>query len=234
MTAVYSRTAKDYTHGQNPDGSFQAQTYTLRKGGDFGGPRIDETIDNESFEDVSLALAVPLAVQGFVPSEDPHDTKLLIVVYWGTTIVPDDLNPNDTRSLKKYSEEFGGMEAVQDGKTDAQTANMLGYSEEIFHASAHDPRRRTLEEEIERDRYFVVLLAYDYRAYRKFGLRDLLWETRFSIPEAGNDFEKAFPAMAAIAGKYFGQNSHGLIHHNLDEGHVEVGAPRSLGTLPDR
>jgi len=55
-----------------------------------------------------------------------------------------------------------------------------------------------------------VLLAYDYKEARRFGMHKLLWETRFSIPEPGNDFEKAFPLMAAIAAKYFGQTSNGL------------------------
>jgi hypothetical protein len=35
--------------------------------------------------------------------------------------------------------------------------------------------------------------------------------------------------MASIAGKYFGQDSHGLVHHNPANTNVEVGEPRSMG-----
>jgi hypothetical protein len=126
------------------------------------------------------------------------------------------------------------MENEQDAHIDATNANILGYTEEILRTRRDDPNMITLGEEVERDRYYVVLLAYDYQAGRRFGRHELLWETRFSIPEPGNDFEKAFPLMAAIAGKYFGEDSHGLIHHNLANTNVEIGEPKSMGTLPEK
>ena len=266
LTAVYSRASKDYARVQKPDGSFQQEGYVFKEGGNFGGPRVDATMDKLNFDDISKVLVGPLAAQGYVQSEDPRATKLLILVYWGTTIVPDDLNPRDRResaqlnaegliagdsvkgsngaaaavnqehlqSLMQQSAAFSNMEASQDAQTDAASANILGYTDEILRTRTRDPRMVTLKEEIERDRYYVVLLAYDYMAARRYGQHDLLWETRFSIQEQGNDFEQAFPLMASIAGKYFGQESHGLIHTNLGEGHVEVGELKSLGTVPDK
>lgn len=46
--------------------------------------------------------------------------------------------------------------------------------------------------------------------------------------------EKAFPFMTSIASKCFGEDTHGRIHHNPGEGHVEVGEPKSLGTVPEK
>ena len=264
LTAVYSRASKDYARAQNPDGSFQPEPYVFMDGGNFGGPRYDPTMDKLSFDDISRVITGPLASQGYVPSQDPATTKLLIMVYWGVTLVPEDLNPQSGRestqllekahmaqdtvkvagggtagvefqhqqSLMQQASAFASAEATQDAQTDAKSANILGYTDEIFRTPSNDPKMATLKDEIESDRYYVVLLAYDFVAARKFGQHNLLWETRFSIPERGNDFEKAFPLMASIAGKYFGQDSHGLIHHNLGEGHVEVGEPKSLGTSP--
>jgi hypothetical protein len=100
------------------------------------------------------------------------------------------------------------------GRINAKNANILGYTDEILRVSPRDPYLITLRDELEHDRYFVVLLAYDYQLARKTGQRRLLWETRFSIPETGYDFEACFPKMTAIASQYFGQDSHGLIHHN--------------------
>ena len=269
MTAVYSRVSKDYVRAQNPDGSFQPETYVFREGGNFGGPRVDMTMDKLTFDDISKVIAPPLAAQNYMPGDQSSNTKLLIMVYWGTTAVPDDVNPYNNRESVQLGElserettqskENGSsgpgvaeaaieaqaasnyrnngaidaeMEHKQDAQIDAKNANLLGYTDEILRTHPDDPNMSILKEEIEHDRYYVVLLAYDYRLARKFGRRELLWETRFSIPETGNDFEKAFPMMASIAGKYFGQDSHGLIHRNLADTHVEVGEPKSLGALP--
>jgi hypothetical protein len=270
LTAVYSRASKDYVRTQNPDGSFQPETFVFKEGGNFGGPRFDITIDKLTFDDVKAVIGPPLAAQNYVESDDRSATKLLIMVYWGVTVVPDDVNPKDTREsaelagdaqraagamdvlggkgsgaavatdahqaqlLQEQMQDFSAMESEQDSKVDAKNANLLGYTDEIMRTRRNDPNMITLQEEVEHDRYYVVLLAYDYQVGRKFGRHELLWETRFSIPEPGNDFEKAFPMMASIAGKYFGQDSHGLIHRNLANTNVEIGEPRSMGALPEK
>jgi hypothetical protein len=223
LTAVFSKVSNGYARAQNPDGSFQPETYILRSGGNFGGPRVDETMDNLGFEDISRVIAGPLAAQDYLLSEDPSTTNLLIVVYWGVTIVPSDVMPPGTRPSDMARERLGNrqddlvdaevdlsLESHIDGRINAQSANILGYTDEILRTPPESAQMRTLKFEVEQDRYYVVLLAYDYKEARRFGMHKLLWETRFSIPEPGNDFEKAFPLMAAIAAKYFGQTSNGL------------------------
>jgi hypothetical protein len=264
LTAVYSRASKGYVRPQNPDGSFEPETYVLKNGGNFGGPRYDLTQDKLSFEDVSRVIAKALATQNYVPSEDPATTDLVILVYWGTTIVPDDVNPINQRTsgalmeqadtinvnsgpegragqvagdiaekerLLTQAADSAHSEANIDAFWNARSANILGYTDEILRTSPHDDAKmNTLKSEVEQDRYYVVLLAYDYQAARELHVQPkLLWETRFSIPELHNDFGKAFPMMASIAARYFGQDSHGLIHYNLREGHVEVGELKVLG-----
>jgi hypothetical protein len=136
---------------------------------------------------------------------------------------------------------FQKFEAAHDAQTDSRNAAILGYTDALLGARPDDPRiwdQRgdprfgALISELEQRRYYVVLLAFDYRKARRYGLHKLLWETRFSLIERGNDFGKELPAMALIAAKYFGQDSHGLIHNNLKEGHVEIGEPKSIGTVP--
>jgi hypothetical protein len=268
LTAVYSRAASDYARVQNPDGSFQPESFVLKSGGNFGGPRADETMDKLSFEDISKVVAGALASENYVPADDPAATRLLIVVYWGVTLAPDDVNPRSNRSSARLSElaqraqeeasetsakdpgelaaarararsyqeqaqSMANMEANQDAKIDEKNADILGYTDEIVRDSSSNPNLGTLQEEVERDRYYVVLLAYDYQAAaRNLGEHKLLWETRFSIPEPGNDFEKAFPLMTSLAARYFGQDTHGLIHHDIAEGHVDVGETKSLGPVP--
>ena len=268
LTAVYSRASNDYVRVQNPDGSFLPETYVLKEGGSMGGPRVDATIDTLSFEDVSKVVVASLAGQNYVASGDSAAPKLLIVVHWGVTASPNDVNPRSNRgsarlndlaqraeeaanettqpgekaaerarqqSYMEQAQSMAHLEAGQDAHIDAKNANILGYTDEIDRDSSSNPNLGTLEEEIEQDRYYVVLLAYDYAfAAQNHGEHRLLWETRFSIPEPGNDFEKSFPKMASVAARYLGQNTHGLIHHNLAEGHVDVGESKSLGTVPEK
>jgi hypothetical protein len=276
LTAIYSRADADYVRSRNPDGTFRPETYVFKSGGNFGGPRYDETMDKLGFDDVSRVIAQSLASQNYVPSEEPAAAKLMIMVYWGTTIVPGDVDPKDTResvylgdhessasamtaeagpgggpavvasagaaadfvhmqSVMQQGHAFAGMESIRDAQIDAKSANILGYTDEIFRTaprSPSDPKLSTLRYEIEHDRYYVVLLAYDYQLARHGMQHKLLWETRFSIPEPGNDFEKSLPTMASFAANYYGQESHGLIHHNLGEGHVNVGEPKFVSTTP--
>jgi hypothetical protein len=88
VTEVSSKVAKDYTRTKLADGSFQPELYAFGKGGKWAGEVSDSTIDTLSFTDIANVIAVPLAAQRYLPASDPGKTKLLIMVYWGTTAVP--------------------------------------------------------------------------------------------------------------------------------------------------
>jgi len=94
VTAVSGRTSKDYVRTQLANGSFAPESYAFGKGGIWTGETKDASIDKLTFLDVAHVIAVPLASQNYLPSTDPNTTKLLIMVYWGTTRVPD--QPNDS------------------------------------------------------------------------------------------------------------------------------------------
>jgi hypothetical protein len=297
--AVYSKAQNGYVRTRNSDGSFQPESYIL-EAGVRKNPSESSTYDKLSLEDVAQAIAKPLEIQDYWPSEDPATTNLLILVYWGSTLVPDDIHPYENRaSVQKESvatfnyERTGkespvapppteaaisnpgyvdqmtdrqlyvategqglnhvpsirslvmsegspqeqvnlslGLEAKQDALTDSRNAAILGYADTILSKKPVDRPLKELISELEQHRYYVVLLAYDYRTARQFGQHKLLWEARFSILERGNDFEQSIAAMALAASNYFGRDSNGLIHNNLKEGHVEVGEPKALDTIP--
>jgi hypothetical protein len=122
---------------------------------------------------------------------------------------------------------------------DFLNVKMLGY-ESWWASSAGDRsgtavefERKDLLTEIEEDRYFVVLMAYDFPPLWKQKKHKLLWETRFSIRQRHHDFDKDLPAMAQYASRYFGQDSNGLVHTAVPFGHVEIGDTRSLGEADD-
>lgn len=104
------------------------------------------------------------------------------------------------------------------------------YGKYISH-NAIGVEQRTEVAEIEENRYFVVLMAYDFQLLWKQKKRKLLWETRFSINERHNQFDKALPLMAQYAARFFGQPSDGLVKARLQEGRVEIGDPTLIEFL---
>jgi hypothetical protein len=226
ITAVSARVCKGYVRTRLPDGSFQTEEYAFGKGGNAGGPFPDATIDDLGFMDIARVLSVPLAEQNYLPARNPDTTKLLIMVYWGTTITPDVIvGQTDSRSRDQE---------------DYLNARLLGYDSEgligteygnAIELSALRWHRRDLITDIEFNRYFVVLMAYDFQIMRTHRVHKLLWETRFSLNERSNNFTEALPAMARTASRYFGQDSNGLVRKPIRNGHVEVGQPTLIEML---
>ena len=243
ITAVCSRVSKDYVRTKLPDGSFQPEEYALGKGGRLDGSFRDPSFDNSRFIDIARAVTGPLAAQNYRPAKKPDTEKLLIMVYWGTTIVPDPmaLSPawtglNNQIGPKTDVQQLGQLytDDIMRNQIDKKNAMVLGYDSDGsvgsdgISAALH---RGELRAELEDSRYYVVLLAFDFQAFRTEKKHKLLWETRFSIQEARNLFDKALPVMTQYASAYFGQDSHGLVRTKVPEGKVLIGEPRSLGEV---
>jgi hypothetical protein len=265
IEAVSSKVAKDYVRAKMPDGSFQPEFYSFGPGGNWGGEIKDLTIDKLTFLNVAHVIAAPLAGQKYLPATDPSKTKLLIMVYWGTTAVPppyeeDTLYHNYNESVTEYrnllEEAKGSIAAnaiideandvlssglhqldienhIRD-RLDFKNAAMLGYDSSGLVGTdygkyiSHTALRQEGDDEraeIEENRYFIVLMAYDFQLLWKQKKHKLLWETRFSISQRHNEFDKTLPAMTKYAARYFGQPSNGLVRERLLNDHVEIGEP---------
>jgi hypothetical protein len=87
IAAVSSRVSEGYYRVRLVDGTYQAETYTFGEGGRLPGQVPDQSIDRLTFLDIAKVIAPPLKKVNFVPVADrnPENTKLLIMVYWGTT-----------------------------------------------------------------------------------------------------------------------------------------------------
>jgi hypothetical protein len=263
VEAVASKVSKDYVRIKMADGSFQNESYAFGPGGNWGGEIRDLSIEKLNFMDVARVIAVPLATQRYVPARDPKTTRLLIMVYWGTTAVPppyeeDPIYYNYLQALDEYRilldegypDEANNVlssglhqldiENRRRDLVDFRNAGMIGYAASglvgtdygkyISH-NAIGVEQRTEVAEIEENRYFVVLMAYDFQLLWKQKKRKLLWETRFSINERHNQFDKALPLMAQYAARFFGQPSDGLVKARLQEGRVEIGDPTLIEFL---
>ena len=127
-------------------------------------------------------------------------------------------------------------------RIDFKNAGMLGYDfdgngligTDYGNNLRHSPlgvERNDQVGEIEENRYFVVLMAYDFQLLWKEKKHKLLWETRFSIREANHQFDRDLPAMAQYASRYFGEDTHGVVRNRVPLGHVDIGDVKSLGEV---
>jgi hypothetical protein len=120
--------------------------------------------------------------------------------------------------------------------SDMKTATLLGYdswwmaTESASGGGERAYRKQDMVNELEEDRYFVVLMAYDFQAMTK-KKKKLLWEAHISIREHSNEFDKRLPDMMEKASMLLGQNSNGLQHIDLPLGTVIVGPVQSLGAV---
>ena len=132
------------------------------------------------------------------------------------------------------------MKMFEDARRDADeyNARLLGYVDEINRRDT--PSRfagagtsyQDLISDIENERYYIVVSAYDFKTAVNTGKRKLLWATRVSIQAEGNKFNEAAAYMMAKASKYFGQNSGRLVQEYEREGKVTLGELKVIGIEP--
>jgi hypothetical protein len=126
------------------------------------------------------------------------------------------------------------MANQQRDRQNLNNAVVLGYLPEMkrvadYKMTALHLVQQDIVDDVEENRYFVVLLAYDFQTLWKQKQRKLLWETRFSLPERHNDFGKELGTMAQYASRYFGKDSDGLIRQPLREVRIIIGDPKFIG-----
>ena len=124
-------------------------------------------------------------------------------------------------------------------QADQHNAQLLGYVEEINRRNNQTQfggagtAFHELIEDIENERYFFVISAYDFQTAAKTGERKPLWVTRVSVQAQGNRFNETAAYMLAKASKYFGQDSGRLIRQFDREGKVTLGELKVVGVVPE-
>ena len=172
--------------------------------------------------------------RNFYPSASADQGDLLVVVHYGLMSVPQDLgdlfqldmdDPYGEQPFDEDDEEGDEKQIVEDPFINDTYFNDLKRLSELSHNNqagmsniklgiGRALKRRnitTAEEfdlraELEAERYFIILMAYDYKKLRSTKKQELLWTTRFSVPSLGTNFEDAYPALARAASSYYGSN----------------------------
>jgi hypothetical protein len=103
----------------------------------------------------------------------------------------------------------------------AQNAQLLGYYDTLKRLPSHfgisNPDRKDLIDEIEDDRYYVILAAYDFQVAKKEQKPKVLWVTRLSLLARGANFDESVDRMVRAAAAYFGRPTNGLHREGMRE-----------------
>jgi hypothetical protein len=174
VVAVSSRVSTDYGRARTADGRYEPEYYAFGEGGHWTSSSTDETIDKLKFMDVATRIAAPLASQNYLPARDTKTTKLVIMLYWGSTQahIPDAAamqSLQDANSAlagqksmvkqQKIAQEHGGPGGPSAGTTAIQAA-LLGDADNAMsgamaNASAANRSRDEANDQI------AALLGYD-------------------------------------------------------------------------
>lgn len=112
-------------------------------------------------------------------------------------------------------------------KINEDNARLIGYTEEL--SDRNDMSRYAgagstfddLITDLENERYFVRITAYDFKKLREENKQTVLWTTVVSIDTRNTRFDEALAMMVANAAQQFGQGN-GLIRR-ANEGTVSLG-----------
>jgi hypothetical protein len=256
FVVINATASKAYTQQKFVNGVPKAETYVFYEGKFFGGIVRDPSISHATFLDIAKVLAPSLAKQNYLPTRNAKAADLLIVVNWGTTIT-DFGGKNDPETQFYLQQEqadanSGNINNLNSDLTLDQAnatsalkfaesnADLLGYTnalnkEEKFQWASPDGLNAEAESHLSdliEQRYFVILLAYDYQKILRDGQAmpaslagggrvrgqsqmpapppDVtqpkpIWSLRMNIRADGNNFTEALPAMSQVAAAYFGK-----------------------------
>ena len=254
---IDSEASTTYNEVKENDGGAKYETYVFIKGNFYVGDFDDKSLRTASFEEVAATLAENMKQRNFYPSSSPSEGDLLIVVHYGTTSVEPDLEElfmldstdpyaqgesDDTGYSEVYSDDFVDLADLND--LDANNTaphrqtmrnNSLGITKALNRRNITTTEEFDLRVEMQDERYFIILMAYDYEKLRSENERELLWTTRFSVPSIGTNFEDAYPALARAASSYYGTSleKYAKTNTHFGTGNVEIGTLETVAVEED-
>lgn len=214
-------------------------TYHFIQGQFHSGNIKDKSLKNLSLQDIGETLAEEMEKQNFFPASDLNSGDLMIAIHWGVTEVeldydemfptsesdlPEGENGEDTDS-ELLDENAAFSTTVGRKSNKAKNATITGIRKGFNNLGNLPSDRLELEELLDEERYFIVLMAFDWHLLRTQKERKLLWTTRFSLPSPGTNFMEAVPTLTRAAVPHIGTNLDELIttKTHLGSGTVEIG-----------
>ena len=228
---VDSVATDEYAAKKGSGDEVKRETYHFVKGNFFGGRIRDGSLDKVTFNDIVQTLARDLAVRNYYPAEGTNTGDLLIVVHWGVTSVdPSIADLMGIASFGSPDDEFG--EATDDSfidsgftntrnASDISNAKLLGFDKALQQKEGKIDKE-TLRSEIRDERYFMILMAYDWQKLLQDKEFIFLWSTRFIVNSIGTNFTDSYLALSRAAQGYFGSQLDTLTRSKTHFGEGEI------------
>ncbi len=169
--------------------------------------------------EVAKLVARALATQGyFLFSYDPTKAipSLVLSIHWGY------MNPDMDEGTTPDGDSTGTSVYNQ-----GEEIALLGGN--TMHNLDLDFEREAVMQGIEQDRYFIVISAYDLRAYMgKKHHKELLWQAKMSVPSNRVTLGDVLAGMLDAGAPHFGRESTrptATMITTGPQGHVQIGTP---------
>lgn len=257
---VDSYAREGYEESKVVDGESRHETYHFFKGRHFGGNMRDPSLREVSFEDMAVALAEEMKARNYYSVMEQEKGDFLIVVHWGVTGIEeslDELMMNDVGGFgnpdggtvvdpssgevtsdfsQDYSNDFESYDSARPGQSEKNNASLIGFDRALGRKGLTSQDDYELRSMLEDERYFIVLMAYDWQKMRLEKTFDLVWSTRFSLGAIGTNFRDAHFALSRGAANYIGTNLDGDLGKtktHLGTGDVELGDLEVVETVKE-
>lgn len=243
---VDSEASESYQKTQATRSPDDIETIHFMEGQYFGGLSKDKSLERVSFQEIVDGLAPNLAKQNYLPGDDVRTGDLLLVVHYGVAAV--DTPWDELMGITSEEEEAmiygstvgsdnpdtGDFELSVDVSYDTRPSNqlpgagsnaqLLGYDRQFQKRDLSYNEEFELRTDLEDDRYFIIVMAYDCQKLINEGEYKLEWSTRFSVRSPGTNFEEAHFALGRAAASFFGKQLDTLERASVPFGRdVEVG-----------
>jgi len=220
----------------------------------------DPSLREVSFEDMAVALAEEMKARNYYSVMAQDEGDFFIVVHWGVTGIEeslDELMINDVGGFgnsdsgtvvdpsssevtsdfsQDYSNDFESYDSAGSGRADKNNASLIGFDRALGRKGLTSQDDYELRSMLEGERYFIVLMAYDWQKMRLEKEFDLVWSTRFSLDAIGTNFRDAHFALRRGAANYIGTNLDGDLGKtktHLGTGDVELGDLEVVETVKE-
>ncbi len=249
-----------YEESRLVDGEIQPETYHLFQGRHFGGNIRDPSLREVPFMEVAETLAKEMEARKYYSEPETEKGDFLISVHWGVTGIEEDFDElflnepgdpgvdngdstfdstdGDTQDGFSDSapEEYRSLDDYGPRRNDKNNASLVGFDRALNQRGLSVQDEYELKSMLRDERYFIILMAYDWQKLRTEREYELVWSTRFSLDAIGTNFKDAHFALSRGAANYFGTNLDGELGKtktHLGTGDVELGDLEVLGTVEE-
>lgn len=250
----------EYEEKKVVDGEARYETYHFFKGRHFGGNIRDKSLRDVPFEEVVQTLAMEMRTRNYYPETVAEQGDFLIVVHWGVTGIEesfDELMLNELGSgdfegqsvgaegltddasqgfSQDSSGDFQSYDSSGASRADKDNAALIGFDRALRRKGLMPQDDYELRTMLQDERYFIILMAYDWQKLRTEKEYELVWSTRFSLDAIGTNFREAHFALSRGAANYIGSNLDGDLGKtktHLGSGDVEFGEVEVIETVKE-